>query len=130
MTARKFSITQGVAVFFICLGLVITTVCGYGLYRLRQIDVEFDRSRLQAAQQELAGAIADLQHYVRQQSGIIAKWSEIRQQLVNPHSHGYLKAARLQQADIIPPVFSSLELFDSTGRALPGGNTNRETRQL
>lgn len=118
----RFSITQSVAAFFVALTLLVGTLCGFGIYRLYKIDAEFDRSRLLTAQNELAGALVDLQNYIKQQSQLVASWDEARQQLINPSYYGYWKTSRIQQAGVVPAVFSNLDLYDNAGKALPGGN--------
>ena len=119
----RLSITKLVASFFTLLSLFIVALCGFGLYRLYKIDAEFDQSRLAAAKQELADAMADLDRYIDHQSSVIANWDETRQQLGNPNYYGYWKASRIHQAGVVPPVFSDLDLYDSAGQILPGGNT-------
>lgn len=122
MKERRFSISHWVAAFFIVLSVIIAMLCGIGLYRLYETSAELDRSRQHAAQQELADAISDLSAFLQQQSSIIANWDETRQQLANPNFYGYWKASRVQQSGQVSPVFSNLELYDSRGKILPGGN--------
>ncbi len=128
MREARFSITYWVAAFFIVLSLVIAMLCGIGLYRLHEIGAEVERSRLGAAREELAGALADLSGHLRQQDGIIASWDETRQQLANPHYYGYWKASRVRQSGHVSPIFSNIDLYDSTGNILPGGSTGNDAR--
>lgn len=122
MTAIRLSITQWVATFFVVLSLVISTLCGIGLYRLYKIDAELNYSRLAAAQLEFDGAISDLQIYLRQQGDVLENWDEARQQLVDPVNYGNWKTSRLRQAGVLPPLLHDLDLYDSAGRILPGGS--------
>lgn len=121
MTAIRLSITRWVATFFVVLSLVISTLCGIGLYRLYETNAEISHSRLVAAQREFAGAISDLRTYLQQQSEIIANWDEARQQLADPGGYVNWKTSRLRQAGVVAPLFYSVDLYDSTGRILPGG---------
>lgn len=122
MTERRFSISHWVAAFFIVLSVIIAMLCGIGLYRLYETSAELDRSRQRAAQQELADGISDLSRFLQQQSSIIANWDEVRQQLANPNFYGYWKASRVQQSGQVSPLFSNFELYDSSGKILPGGS--------
>ncbi len=123
MKAIRISITRWVAAFFIILSLIIAILCGLGLYRLYEIDMEFDRSRLAAAHEELSGAVTDLQLYIEKQSDAISDWDETRQQLLNPFYYGYWKTSRAHQAGVISPLFTNIDLYDSAGHILPGGNS-------
>ncbi|MEW6132990.1 MAG: bifunctional diguanylate cyclase/phosphodiesterase [Pseudomonadota bacterium] len=122
MIDRRFSISHWVAAFFIVLSVIIAMLCGIGLYRLYETGAELERSRQRAAQQELADAISDLAAFLQQQSSIIANWDEVRQQLAEPNFYGYWKASRVQQSGQVSPLFGSFDLYDSSGRLLPGGN--------
>lgn len=127
MPAIRLSITQWVATFFVVLSLVISTLCGIGLYRLYKVDAELKHSRLAAAQQEFAGALSDLQAYLQQQGAILANWEEARQQLADPGGYANWKTSRLRQAGVLPALFDNLDLYDSTGRMLPGGSVGSDT---
>jgi diguanylate cyclase (GGDEF)-like protein len=128
MNDLRFSITHSVAAFFIVLSMVIAVLCGLGLYRLYEIDAEFERTRQNAASHELNHAVSDLLAYLQHQSNLISNWDETRQQLINPNYYGYWKASRVQQAGVVSSLFSSIDLYDSTGRILPGGNPANEDR--
>lgn len=121
MSEFRISISHSVAAFFTVLSLIIAIMCALGLYRLYEIDAEFDRSRQAAASKELGNAVDDLADFLRQQSDNISRWDETRQQLVDPNYYGYWKTSRVQQAGVVSPVFSSIELYDSAGQILPGG---------
>ncbi len=123
MKKTRFSITYWVAAFFIVLSLVIVALCGIGLYRLHEIGAEIERSRLKAAQEELAGALVELSNHLRHEGDIITNWDEIQQPLANPHYYGYWKASRVRQSGKISPLFSDIDLYDSAGNILPGGGT-------
>jgi diguanylate cyclase (GGDEF)-like protein len=128
MTATRLSITNWVAAFFLTLGLVLALVCGIGLYRLYKLDADIHQTRLGMARLELASAVRDLVSYVEHQGNAIASWDETRQQLINPSYYGYWKTSRVQQAGMVPRVFSNLDLYDSAGQILPGGNSNGDAQ--
>lgn len=128
MKEIRLSITHWVATFFIVLSLTIALLCGIGLYRLYEIGAELDRSRLAAAREELASAVADLSVYLQQQSGVIANWDETRQQLANPDYYGYWKASRVHQSGLVSPIFSNLDLYDRAGNILPGGSAQNDAK--
>jgi diguanylate cyclase (GGDEF)-like protein len=128
MKEIRLSISQWVATFFVVLSLIIAGLCGLGLYRLYQVDAEFDRSRLDAARKELSGTVSDLLVYLQHQSNSIATWDETKQQLVNPNYYGYWKSSRVQQSGLVSPIFSNLDLYDSAGFILPGGNPGSDIR--
>jgi diguanylate cyclase (GGDEF)-like protein len=128
MKPLRLSITHWVATFFIVLSLIIAVLCGIGLYRLYEAGAELDQSRLTASKEELANAMAELSDYLQHQSNIIASWDETRQQLANPHYYGYWKTSRVKQSGLVSPVFSNLDLYDSAGNILPGGNTQSDSR--
>lgn len=114
------------ALGYVVLGAVLYAGLGWLMFqRTQTIQREISEENRRQAAAEIEYAVADLLIQAQAVAQNIANWDEVSQQLFDPAYYAYWTKNRLHASGHLPSYVTSTELYDSTGRPLPGeGSAN------
>jgi len=111
-----------VTVIFIA-GTTLLLLIGLNMvYRIHEVDKEFNQNHIDTAYHELKQAIVSVQHKAEEIAVTIATWDETSQQLSDPTYYTFWRERRVHAVNFIPIYVNDIELYDKRGKRLPGAH--------